>query len=118
MRKSPAKKGLEKSKSPSKSKVSTGGSGGTTVSSLYYCHYRNAMYMGGIRSFKKEGRGILLHDDGISAITSYHNDLLHGHNIFFDSYGLLSAVYNKNRLSECAYRTEGFLIFLPYGGEG
>jgi hypothetical protein len=76
------------------------------------------MYMGGIRSFKKEGRGILLHDDGISAITSYHNDLLHGHNIFFDSYGLLSAVYNKNRLSECAYRTEGFLVFLPYGGEG
>jgi hypothetical protein len=53
MRKSPVKKGLEKSRSPSKSKVSTGSSGAQSASSLYYCHYRNAMYMGGIRSFKK-----------------------------------------------------------------
>lgn len=70
--------------------------------------------MGGIKSFKKEGRGLLLHDNGLSVITSYYNDLLHGHNIFFDNYGLLSAIYNKNKIVEAAYRTEGFLIFLNY----
>jgi hypothetical protein len=70
--------------------------------------------MGGIKSFKKEGRGILLHDNGLSVLTSYYNDLLHGHNVFFDNYSLLSAIFNKNKLAEAAYRTEGFLIFLTY----
>ena len=68
------------------------------TSSLYYCHYRNAMYMGGIKSFKKDGRGIMLHDYGVSVITSYYNDLMHGHNIFFDNYSLLSAVFSKNKV--------------------
>jgi hypothetical protein len=125
MKKSPIKKPADKSRSPSKSRLSTAGTpskqapgAAHNTSSLYYCHYKNAMYMGGIKSFKKDGRGILLHDDGASAITSYYNDLLHGHNIFFDSYGLLSAIYNKNKLVECAYRTEGFLVFLNYNAEG
>ena len=54
--------------------------------------------MGGIRSFKKEGRGIMLHDNGVSMLTSYYNDLLHGHNILFDNYCLLSAIFNKNKI--------------------
>jgi hypothetical protein len=105
MKKSPIKKTTDKSRSASKSKIPSMSNAGNQHSSLYYCHYKNAMYMGGIKSFKKDGHGILLHDDGISAITSYYNDLLHGHNIFFDSFGLLSAIYNKNKLTECAYRT-------------
>ena len=39
--------------------------------------------MGGMKNFKKDGKGILLHDNGISVITSYYNDIMHGHNIFF-----------------------------------
>jgi hypothetical protein len=118
MKKSPIKKTSDKSRSPSRSKVVQAVSNAQPSTSLYYCHYKNAMYMGGIKSFKKDGRGILLHDDGISAITSFYNDLLHGHNIFFDNYGLLSAIYNKNRLVEGVYRTEGFLVNLSYNAEG
>lgn len=60
-------------------------------STLYFCHYKNAMYMGGIKSFKKDGKGILIHDCGVSVITNYMNDLMHGHNIFFSQHCLLSA---------------------------
>ena len=38
-------------------------------SDMYYCHYSNGHYMGGINSFKKHGKGIMLLDDGASAIT-------------------------------------------------
>lgn len=105
MKKSPVKKTQDKSRSPSRSKISPVAVKTQVLNSLYYCHYKNATYMGGIKAFKKEGRGILLHDDGISAITSYCNDLLHGHNIFLDNYGLLSAVFTKNKLTEAVYRT-------------
>lgn len=63
----------------------------STANNLYFCHYRNAMYMGGIRSFKKEGRGILLHDNGVSMLGNYLNDALHGHCVFFAQHCLLSA---------------------------
>jgi len=72
------------------------------------------MYMGGIKSFKKDGRGILLHDSGVSVISSYSNDLLHGHNIFFATDSLVSAYFTKNKLTEVVYRMEGFLIILTY----
>ena len=73
--------------------------------------------MGGIKAFKKDGRGILLHDSGVSAITSYYNDLMHGHNVFFDNYNLLSGIFNKNKVIEAVYRTEGFLAYLLYNQE-
>jgi len=117
MRKSPIKKTPEKTMSTSKSRMTANSPGKTTTSALYYCHYKNAMYMGGIKSFKKDGRGILLHDNGISVLTSYYNDLLHGHNIFFDNYGLVSANFVKNKISEVVYRTEGFLVYLNYNND-
>ena len=40
----------------------------------------------------------MLHDNGVSMLTSYYNDLLHGHNILFDNYCLLSAIFNKNKI--------------------
>lgn len=105
MRKSPLKKTPEKSRTISKSRFVESTPVLRTTSNLYYCHYRNAMYMGGIKSFKKEGRGILLHDSGLSVLTSYYNDVMHGHNIFIDNYNLLSAIYNKNKIVEAVYRT-------------
>jgi len=76
------------------------------------------MYMGGIKSYKKDGRGILIHDNGISILSSYLNDHLHGHNIIFAQHCLLSTEFVKNKLVEAVYRTDGFLIFLTYNQEG
>jgi hypothetical protein len=70
--------------------------------------------MGSVKSFRKDGRGILLHDGGLSVITSYLNDSMHGHNIFFAQHCLLSAEYVKGRLVEGVYRTDGFLAHFFY----
>ena len=67
-------------------------------SNLYFCHFKNCIYMGGVKAFQKNGQGILLHDNGTNVISSYYNDLLHGHNVFFTDHRLLSAEYNKNKL--------------------
>jgi hypothetical protein len=90
----------------------------STSSTLYFCHYKNAMYMGGIKSFKKDGRGILLHDSGVSIVSNYLNDLMHGHNIFFSQHCLLSAEFSKGKLGEAVYRTDGYLAHLFYNAEG
>ena len=81
----------------------------TNNSTNYFCHYKNAMYMGCIKSFKKDGKGILLHDSGTSVLTNYLNDVMHGHNVFFAHHCLLSAEYTKGRITEAVYRTDGFL---------
>ena len=70
----------------------------SSTNPLYFCHYKNAMYMGGIKSFKKDGKGILLHDGGLSILSSYFNDQMHGHNIFFAHHCLLSAEFSKGKL--------------------
>lgn len=63
----------------------------SSASALYFCHYRNAMYMGGVKNFKKDGKGLLIHDNGLTVLCSHHNDLLHNHNIFYSQHCLLSA---------------------------
>lgn len=87
------------------------------ATTLYFCHYRNAMYMGGVKSFKKQGKGILLHDNGLSVICSHFNDLMHGHNIFYSQHCLLSSQYSKGKLMETVYRTDGYLAHLFFNGE-
>ena len=49
----------------------------------YFCHYNNAVYMGGMSSYKKHGKGLLLHDDGSAVITDYLHDTPTGHSIIF-----------------------------------
>lgn len=89
MKRSPIKKTPEKNRNTSISRISSASS--APLSNLYFCHFKNAMYMGGIKTFQKNGKGILLHDNGISMVSSYYNDLLHGHNIYFANHCLLSA---------------------------
>jgi hypothetical protein len=36
------------------------------------------MYMGGIKNFQRYGKGLLIHDNGISALTEYYNDMYNG----------------------------------------
>jgi hypothetical protein len=93
MKRSPIKKTPEKyAKSSVTRPISQQSNSASQISSnLYFCHFKNAMYMGGIKAFQKNGKGILLHDNGTNVISSYYNDLLHGHNIFFTNYCFLSA---------------------------
>jgi hypothetical protein len=74
--------------------------------------------MGGIKAFQKNGIGLLIHDNGTNVISSYYNDLLHGHNIFFTDHKILSAEYYKNKIVDCVYRTDGFTLFATYNSEG
>ena len=94
------------------------GQASPAVNNLYFCHYRNAMYMGGMRSFKKESRGILLHDNGVSLLGNFLNDALHGHNIFFAQHCLLSTEFSRGRIIEAVYRTDGFLLHALFNQEG
>lgn len=41
------------------------------IKPIYFCHYRNAMYMGGVRINDRHGYGIVLHDNGCSAVTTH-----------------------------------------------
>ena len=68
-------------------------------SDTYFCHFKNAMYMGGIKAFQKNGKGVLVHDNGASAFTSYHNDMRHGHNVIFMENCLMSIEYIKNKIA-------------------
>ncbi len=106
-------------KSPSKKQPLNHSSSLCNISSnLYFCHFKNAMYMGGVKAFQRNGRGLLLHDNGTNVISSYYNDLLHGHNVFFTNSCLLSAEFNKNKLVEGVYRTDGILLAVSYNNDG
>lgn len=87
-------------------------------SDVYFCHYKNAMYMGGIKAFQKHGKGIMVHDCGASILTSYHHDMRHGHNVVFMENCLLSIEYVKNKISECVIRVPQYLQLLNYNKEG
>ena len=81
----------KKSLSPTRPNNHSPGPPNAVTNSLYFCHYRNAMYMGPVKNFKKEGRGILLHDNGLSLLCQHSCDLMHGHNILFSQHCLISA---------------------------
>ena len=58
---------------------STGKKGRTELS---YVHYNNAIYMGGMNAFKRNGRGIILFDEGTSAIINSKFENLIEHSTF------------------------------------
>jgi hypothetical protein len=59
----------------------------------YFCHYKNSMYMGGMKSFHRNGEGIIIHDNGSSVVCSYYNDFKHGHNISYSENCIMSMLY-------------------------
>ena len=107
-----------KKTSPFKYNQSSAANTQSSNSAVYFCHYKNAMYMGGIKAFKKDGRGILIHDCGLSIFTSYLNDQMHGNNIFFAQHCLISTEYIKGKLVEAVYRTDGYLGHFNFNNEG
>jgi hypothetical protein len=67
---------------------------------LYFCHYKNGMYMGSMDCFQKDKLGLVLHDNGSSMLSSYSKDMLHGDNVVFYANGAcLSARYVKDKLT-------------------
>lgn len=62
------------------------------------------MYMGGMKSFTKNGTGIILHDNGASVVCSHYNDFKHGHHVIYQENCLMSIIYEKNKISEAAVR--------------
>jgi hypothetical protein len=84
------------------------------LSEKTYVHYNNATYMGGMTSYKRNGQGILLLDDGSSIISEYCFDSLTGHNIIFRENCMISALLFKNGTMEMAVRTGQCIIKIPY----
>ena len=79
--------------SPSKSKNNL------TTKNVYFCHYRNAMYMGQAKNFQKDGLGMLIHDNGTVILSKYHLDMLHEYNlIIFKDGNIASTKYFKDKL--------------------
>lgn len=76
-----------------------------TTKHIYFCHYRNGMYMGEAKNFQKHGLGILIHDTGTSILSNYHQDMLHDINlIIYKDGSLASAKFNKDKLAEVLYK--------------
>ena len=70
--------------------------------------------MGGMTSYKKNGSGIMLIDEGTSMITEYCFDNMVGHNIIFRENCIMSVLILKNNVTEVAIRTGQCLIKLPF----
>lgn len=75
------------------------------------------MYMGGTKAFQKHGRGIIIHDDGTSVVSSYMNDFRHGHNIFYKNNCIMSVEFSKNKVLECMIKIPEYLMLIRYSRE-
>ena len=63
-----------------------------------FVHYNNAIYMGGMVSFKRNGKGIFLMDDGTSAITHYSHDTPIANNVYFRNNSIISVLHLKKNI--------------------
>ena len=61
--------------SPSKSRSDL------TSKHVYFCHYNNGLYMGESKNFQRHGKGMIIHDNGTTFISNYHQDMLHKSNV-------------------------------------
>lgn len=79
-----------------------------------YVHYNNGIYMGGVTSYKRNGQGIMLLDDGTSIISEYCFDSMTGHNVIFRENCIISVLFLKNGMYEVVLRTGQCVIKVPY----
>jgi hypothetical protein len=70
--------------------------------------------MGGMTSYKRNGNGLMLIDDGTSVISEYCFDTMTGHNIIFRENCLMSVLFLKNSMYEVVVRTGQKIIKLPF----
>lgn len=79
-----------------------------------YMHYNNAIFMGDMTSYKRNGTGVMLTDDGTSAIMDYCYDTPTGHNIFFRNNAIASSLIPKAGSEEIALRTGHHILKLSF----
>lgn len=82
------------------------------TSSRYFCHYNNAIYMGGMSAFKKHGLGLLLHDDGSCIIADHLHDTPSGQWIILRENSIISILYRNGVQEQVAYRMNRQVILV------
>ena len=70
--------------------------------------------MGGMISYKRNGQGILLLDDGTSILTDYCYDKMVGHNVIYSKNAIISVLFIKGSLYEMVSRTEHYIFQIIY----
>lgn len=70
--------------------------------------------MGGTSSYKRNGNGILLIDDGTSVISEYCFDSMSGHNIVFRDNSIISVLFLKKNMYEIVIRFGYFIAKIPF----
>lgn len=80
----------------------------------YFCHYNNAVYMGGMLSNSKHGKGLLLHDDGATVVSEYQHDAPSGHNIIFRDNSITSILFRNSLDYDIAYKVDKYIIKIPF----
>lgn len=56
-------------------------------------HFSNAIYQGEMKTFHRSGKGILLHDNGLTGIIKSSSNRLKDHCIFFGQNLIISVIY-------------------------
>lgn len=79
-----------------------------------FYHYSDCMYMGEMKDFKRTGKGVLLHDSGLSGIIESAHGRFRGHNVFIGENSILSIVHRKNDTIEKVYRRGKDILILNY----
>ena len=54
--------------------------------------------MGQMRDYKRNGKGIILHDNGLSGVVEFGNNRLKGHNFFIGENSILSVVNRRDSI--------------------
>lgn len=70
--------------------------------------------MGGMVSHSKQGKGLLLHDDGSTVVSEYQNDTPSGHNIIFRDNSIASILFRNGADYEIAYKIDKLIIKIPF----
>lgn len=79
-----------------------------------FVHYNNAIYMGAMVSYKRNGKGMMLLDDGTSIVSEYCFDTMTGHNVIFRDNWMMSVLFLKNQMFEIVMRTGLCILKLPF----
>lgn len=71
--------------------------------------------MGAVKNFQKQGAGILIHDNGTTLLSNYHQDMLHGYNVaIFKDGSTASLKYHKDVITEALFKTSENILFIKY----
>lgn len=65
-------------------------------------------------SYKKHGKGLIIHDDGSSVISDYLHDTPTGQTIIFRENSLSSMVFSSPHEFDIAYKQGHYILTIPF----